>query len=98
MDRHLTREFAESVQLSLNPIRRRRQVDAILHDSNMVGDDVIVPNCSRVVADVTSKEPVEIEFRDPFSPILGRAALKKVANILDYLDDSKQLRKEGYLL
>lgn len=98
MDRQLTPEFAESVHLSFNPIKRRHQVDAILHDPNMVGEDVIVPQNSKVIANVTSEAPVEIEFREPFSPILGRTALKKVAKILDYLDDSKQMRKEGYLL
>ena len=83
MDRKLTTEFAEQVRLPLNPLSRHAIVAGMLENPEMVGEGVVVTANSAGFR--TEGEPIHVHV-DMVLPLLGRRALKKVAQSLEYVD------------
>lgn len=81
MRHELTREFAQKVDLSLNPFERHRQVGEMLEDPTIVGEGIEVlvnPDSFQTERDTT----IAIHT---FSPILGRRTLKKAAACIEFV-------------
>ena len=77
----LTPEFADSVHLSLNPIKRHVEVDAMLNDPAIVGNEVkVLANPSML--NYNPDEEARILIIYTMLPILGRHALRKAATSL----------------
>jgi|GEM_PF-881640 len=92
MNHQLTPEFAETVQLPINPISRHRRVAALLLEPEVIGDGVHVLTDERVVVDEEANGHKISMYPAGDEPIiknyLGRNALKRVANIIEWIDAS----------
>lgn len=79
----LTPEYAETVRLSWNPLKRDQQVAHILGDRSMVGEGVVIDMPPFTFQEPSGDHVVRIGISARI--FLGRRALRQVARQLDML-------------
>ncbi len=84
MNEKLTPEFAESVILPKNPIRRHLKVLGILADREMVGERHVVVNPKGEVRFFPDQETI---IAYSIWPLPGRGVLKDVARTIEVMNE-----------
>lgn len=102
MSSRLTTEFAAHAELPLSPFARHTEVARILDDASMVEEGIMVRLTNTnvfakrdilIVDELRNSEVIAL--RDVSLFFLGRNALKKVAEVVDFLDTARPIRTEG---
>ncbi|MBI1856791.1 hypothetical protein HY003_00815 [Candidatus Saccharibacteria bacterium] len=81
----LDADFARSVELSINPLTRHHQVDKLLHDPEIVGNDINFLFNPDSLVTTNPETVVALDRSVLLYPWLGRNALKQAALWIQYL-------------